>query len=258
MWMTRGFYLGCIASSTLLLLAAAPSWLSKDPSEWTDKDASAVVSDSPWAKVVVLPPSARPGSTILETGAADGSATASLGNPPTAPNNSSNGGYPVAGSPVGQRPNVPTPSAMPPSAAAPAPPNSVTIVWASALPVRLAQLHFRLHGNAPTEEQSAAARRTRDHYVIAVLGLPEPDDPAKVEKLAERTSLQPRGKAKIAALRADFRKVGTTNVYLFRFPKTAPLTIEDGQVEFQVMFGTMELKKKFDLRDMQYQGKLEL
>src|ERR1700761_479412 len=63
------------------LAASNTAWLNKEYKDWTDKDAQAVMTDSPWAKQMPLPASARPGVMVLETGSsAAAPPAASLGN----------------------------------------------------------------------------------------------------------------------------------------------------------------------------------
>jgi len=42
------------------------------------------------------------------------------------------------------------------------------------------------------------------------------------------------------------------------FPRTAPITAEDGEVEVILKIGSEEIGTKFPLKDMVYKGKLEL
>jgi hypothetical protein len=154
------------------------------------------------------------------------------------------------------RTTVLTPSTRSQSTGAPAIQPIVTIIWASALPVRMAELKLRTHGQ-PTDAELQNLQRPRDHYVVVVLGLPAPDDLAQVNALASTASLDSHGKS-IPCLTSDFRNMNERNVYIFRFPKTPTLALDDREVEFRVTLGRMLLKKKFELRDMQYQGKLAL
>jgi hypothetical protein len=150
-----------------------------------------------------------------------------------------------------------TPAALAQSTGAPAIEPTVTVIWASALPVRLAELKLRTKGGEPTETQIQATLKPREHYTIVVVGLPEPDNLAQVNALASTASIGSHGKT-IPCSTSDFRKVGDRNIYIFRFPKTTALTPDDREVEFRVTLGRMQIKKKFELRDMMYQGKLTL
>jgi hypothetical protein len=155
------------------------------------------------------------------------------------------------------RARVLTPAAIEQSTGAPAIEPTVTIIWASALPIRLAELKLRTKGAEPTETQIQNAMKPREHYTIVVVGLPEPNDLAQVNALASVASLDSHGKT-IPCNTSDFRKVGDRNIYIFRFPKTTAFAPDDHEVEFRVTLGRMQIKKKFELRDMVYQGKLSL
>jgi hypothetical protein len=45
---------------------------------------------------------------------------------------------------------------------------------------------------------------------------------------------------------------------LLHFPKSDPITVAEKSVEFRLALTKGELKKKFELKEMEYQGKLEL
>jgi hypothetical protein len=45
---------------------------------------------------------------------------------------------------------------------------------------------------------------------------------------------------------------------LFLFPKTVPLTLDDKDVEFSSKVGSLMVKQKFHLKDMVFDGKLDL
>ena len=61
--------LSICASGTFAIWAATP-WLNKDFKDWTEKEASALVTESPWAKVMPLPSTDRPSQMVLD-GSAD-------------------------------------------------------------------------------------------------------------------------------------------------------------------------------------------
>lgn len=51
---------------------------------------------------------------------------------------------------------------------------------------------------------------------------------------------------------------GRTVEVLFAFPRTAPITEEDREVEFSVRIGDFSIRQKFRLKDMLVNGKLDL
>ncbi len=51
----------------------------------------------------------------------------------------------------------------------------------------------------------------------------------------------------------------TSRAFVFHFPKTHPIELDDKEVAFAtVARGTTEIKKKFKLKDMVFNGKLAL
>ena len=191
--------------------------------------------------------------------------TAALG---TQANTTSGANTNVAGYPNNPQPEAPngsrassvqTPSGVSPSAPAPSVEPPVTIIWASAVPVRLAVLKLRSGPNRPTETEMANATRIREGYTIAVVGLPPPDPSQDPQDLAKRAFLTVHGRAPVVATESNYRKIGNSDVYFFRFTKTSvTLTTSDQDVEFKMALGKIAVKRKFVLKDMQYQGQLAL
>ena len=265
------FLNGCI-----LFSAVSTAWLVAGPNtspwekafdQWTAKDAQQIMTDSPWAKQMPMPAAARPGIAVLEPGANGAPPpTASLGNPSntTAGTNMSTAGNPGSAGPaepsgLHNLPTVQTPSTVTPTAPAPQVHPPVTIIWASATPVRLAVLKLNSGPNTPTSGEIERVSRARENYVIAVIGLAPPDTDTDLNTLASKASLTIRGKPAVAAGTCTYRKIGNADVYFFRFPKTSlPMGADDRQVEFKALFGQAEIKHRFDLKGMQYEGQLAL
>lgn len=258
----------CIAGFSLLLMAGptAPAW-QKAFSEWTDKDAQQIMTDSPWARKMPLPAAARPGVAVLEPGANGAPPpSASLGNPAntTTGTNMTVAANPGSAGPADQNglhntlPTVQSPSAVAPNVPAPEP-QSINIIWASATPVRLAVLKLQAGPNTPTSGEIERVSKPRENYVIAVAGLAAPDGDTELATLARHASLAVKGKPLALATSCTYRRIGNTDVYFFRFPKTGlPISADDHQVEFRATFGQAEIKHKFDLNGMQYDGQLAL
>lgn len=256
------------AGSAFLAVALAvgsptAAWQGKKFEEWTVQDAQSVMTASPWSKRIPMPAGGRPAMAILEQGNNGAPGTASLGNPANATtglNTTAAGstGGPPSGDGSGR--NLPTssrPSNMAPSTGAPEQAPPLTIVWASATPVRLAILRLRSGQNAPAESEIANAHKASQFYVVAVSGLPVLD--ADPKNLWEKAYLSVKGRPQEKAAESNYRKIGTSDVYFFRFRRDSfPITDADKEVEFKVSVGSIEIKKKFSLRDMQYEGNLAL
>ena len=258
----------CLAAleTTLLLGAATAPWRDKQFNDWTTADALVIMRRSPWAKSTPMPAGGRSGLTVLENGDSDAPPpSAALGNPS---NTTTGANMSVAGNPGSAGPadpsgthELPTSqnSSSAASAAAPYPEKGLTVIWASATPVRLAVLKLRSGANPPAQaEVDRAIRATRD-YVIAVVGLPAPETGSDAGALKSGAFLSVRGRAPLMATSSDYRRIGNADVYFFHFPRTAlAISVNDRQVEFRMTFGRMEVRKRFDLGEMQYQGQLAL
>ncbi len=268
MRVVRGGFLLIFACSAVLVAAAVTrAWATKDFKDWTIADARDVMQNSPWVKHMPMPASGRPGVTVIEPGANGAPPpSASLGNPS---NTTSGTNMTVAANPgsagpadpngLHNLPNNQTPSQVAPSAGAPTPQPALTIIWASAAPVRLAVLRLRSSGNAPTDTEVQNAMKQRPNYVVAVSGLPAPEGGSDPKALAADAFLVVRGKAPLQANDSNYRRIGNSDVYFFHFPRTSlPITPADNEVEFKFRMGQMEVKKKFDLKQMQFDGQLAL
>lgn len=254
-----------LASASVALFAGtvAEVW-NEDYAAWTDKDARQILSHSPWAKELPMP--------IGETGdvlyydpnvSASSPPTAALGNPAnsTTGANMSTAGAGDAGPAErnGPLPATRTPSLVSAPIGAPPRQPTLTVIWASALPVRLAVLKLRSGNNPPTAAQIAAVEKPWPKYVIAVVGLPAPPAGANAGTLARDASLRVHGRPPLLAIASNYRRIGDSNVYFFQFLKTdLPITMTDHDVEFRLTSGKMDIKQKFPLNAMQHDGRLAL
>jgi hypothetical protein len=251
------------ASSGFALASVTAAWQTKNFRDWTDNDAQQIMRDSPWAKRIPMPAAGRPGMVTIEPGANGAPPpTAALGNSSNTTTGTNmtvaaNAGSAGGADPTGQHTlsTTQTPSGMTPSDGAPSVEPPLTIIWASAVPIRLAVLKLRSAGQPISDEQVAKAEAQRPNYVIAVVGLPAPDPMRDPQELAKDAFLSVKGKTAAMATRSDYRKIGASDVYFFHFPKAnLPVSSVDQQAEFKMRMGSIEIKKKFDLKEMRYQG----
>ena len=162
----------------------------------------------------------------------------------------------------------------------------MTIQWRSALPIRQALARARFGVEASTSPEARQFLESeQSSYVIAVLGVPRSlltgvGDASKsdaVKKaLLEGASLSiANGKSanppvaaihpvtsikpltSIKPIDTEFRVAGAIDLF-FVFPKTAPLTIDDKEIEFSIKLGQLAIKERFLLKDMLLKGELEL
>lgn len=134
----------------------------------------------------------------------------------------------------------------------------LTISWRSALPLKQATARQQAGtgGTIPPETEAALAR-DEELYVVAIQGLP----PQYTQSGPSRTIdafLHRAGKPDIPAARGASQPSPSGALLLVGFPRTDPITLADGDVEFDVKIGALSVKKKFKLKDMVFHGKLEL
>ena len=89
------------------------------------------------------------------------------------------------------------------------------------------------------------------------------------ERLKSESFLKISGRDPIQAAEVQMRSAPELDVVnarelrgraeiLVMFPRSQTITLEDKQVEFVTMLGRQKLKRKFKLKEMVYNGKLEL
>lgn len=232
------------------LMMAGSSWQKDDPSQWTSEEVYQILNSSPWSKSVKV--------SVARTQGYDGG---------QGPGNGGNGGVWGEGMPGGGgmgrggmgggMGRGRRGGGYPPAEQA----TPVTVQWASALPVRLAEA--KLSGGAG----DAAAMKPMNEYVIAVVGLPksgfgsrksdaDSDDDALADHLKVITVLS-AGSERLNPTKVELNQ-GRDGRAVFHFEKSEPITLQDKDAEFRITSDRMEIRKKFALKDMEYQGKLEL
>lgn len=141
---------------------------------------------------------------------------------------------------------------------------TVTVQWQSALPVRLAEA--KKDGGAV----DPSGIKPLDEYIIAVIGLPtsriasqwssggseNPDDAQIADHLKAITVLSV-GHERLNPTKVELNQ-GRDGRTIFHFEKSEPITLQDRDAEFRISTDRVDLKKKFALKDMEFQGKLEL
>ena len=198
-------------------------WNERKPSEWTPDEVALLLNKSPWAKE----------ATVSYYGGQNGPLSNTLPNSRRSRN--SNGGSPSAVSPADWK---------------------AIIRWQSALPVREALKDIpspdsekfyilNMVGDLPsigaTPDEDATQRQARFETLKQVTKLEHKGD----EILLSRVAMAPRN---------DLTLAGT----LFYFSRGLALRLEDKQAIFSTKLGPLDVKCKFTLKDMMYQGNLEL
>ncbi len=222
-------------------LAAANFW-QKPYTEWSDKDTTKMMTDSPWAK-----------SASVSMGGPGGGA------PPAAPPGGGGFGRGAPGGPQGGGGAEFGPGAQ----GSGAPTLDVVARWQSALPIRQAfvRLKFGAEADKSAEAGKLLAQEERPYEIVlsgpmgAFLG-GKPGDAAKA--LSEVSFLSSKRTGEIKAVEIQVGKPGKTMDVVFAFPRSMPFTADDKEVEFTTKLGTSTVKYKFKLKDMVVNGKLEM
>jgi len=231
-------------------VCAADFWLTKPYTEWSDKDIQKLETNSPWSKQVPLSLSGPGGGPDTGRARRGGSGSGGDLDSPMGSGGTGGGGR--------GNPQEAGGGAIPGGGAS----SSVTVSWRSALAFREAVAKEKFGAEAAT---SADAKKIIEDepkfYLVMISGLPgralHSNDKMK-ESLLQSTSLIVKGKDPIQA--TDVQTGGNEQrpVVLFVFPKTAPLSVDDKDVEFSTKLGTIVVRQKFHLKDMMFNGKLDL
>jgi len=232
-----------------------PAWASKQPAEWSEDDAKALLADSPWVKTVTptfvrggdqnngpYPGRGYPGrrgGVMFPGGGYPGGGYPGGGYP--------GGGYPGGGYPNRRQQDDSNSDQTPPK---------LTVRWESAQPVRDAELKAR-DVDAPTLED-------QNHYAIAVYGVPANMLNGDAKRLADeakkKATLSRDGKKdlKPSSVQILRRENGPVVLFLFLKPKKEEISKDDRRVEFDAQINRLSFTQSFYLEDMAYQGKTEL
>ncbi|HEY1305577.1 MAG TPA: hypothetical protein VGF24_18605 [Vicinamibacterales bacterium] len=212
---------GCAA------VAASEFWESKPFTQWSDKEVEKVLTDSPWAVLMAVPlPNRGPVPTADSGGGERGGG-------------GRGGGGAEGFGPGPQRVRL-------------------TISWRSALPVKEAAARQQAGKNGTiTDETKAALEHDENLYVIGIQGLP-PQYLRPGPNNTIQAFLRREGKGAIAATQGSTQMTRGGALLLVGFPRTDPITLSDGDVEFDVKMGEFSFKKKFKLKDLVFDGKLAL
>ena len=223
-------------------------WVKKDYTQWSDEEVKKIMTSSPWAKDVLV---SAPAGALGGGGRRGGGATPSGIDVENAGGGARGGRGGRGGGRGGDAEGDSAPSEVQ---------FSLNVSWRSALPLRKAVVKSRAGASAavPPELQQMLAQEQQE-YVIVVSGVPA--RMARAIQESERTkesNLKIGKKAPLAPKNIELQtRQQTVDVFL-AFPKNEPITLDDKEVELDLKLGVMQAKKKFSLKDMVYNGKLEL
>ena len=135
------------------------------------------------------------------------------------------------------------------------------VSWPAALPLKQAAAKTKYHAEVATSpEAKQFLEREEQYYVIEVSQFPvrgRTGDEYR-EALAKSAVLNVKGKDSIRAMDVQVNPHGRTADLYFLFPRQRMLTLEDSEVEFNAKAGEIPIKQRFKLKDMVFNGKLEL
>jgi hypothetical protein len=227
---------------------AADFWNTKEYMQWTDEEVKKVLTNSPWAKDVTINApitvvgrgQRSPGQSAAGTDEENGGGGARAGR---RGGGRSSSGFGDDGSSAGGEALI-----------------TLNISWRSARPLKKALIRSRLGIAAPVPaEAQKLITGDEEDYVIVVSGVPAGmaslfQNPGTADKSTIRGGKKPPVAAKSVNLQPRTNSIDV----VFLFPKTKSIEPDDKEVEVVLMFGGIEAKKKFSLKDMVYDGKLEL
>ncbi len=256
--MRRALLLFAAVLMLALLAAAGDPWKEKKYTEWTDKDVQKLLTDSPWGRLVILRmggPAApdmssgggrgMPGGGAIDAGEAGGGGFGEAGG----------GGFGGGGGRGGRGGRGGGTSGS--SAAGEI---RLFVRWQSSLPVRQALARNQLISGRITQERADQfVSQKPGKYVVAVSGLPRMAmGGASLEKVKGATRLK-IGSGETLNLEDVRVSQGDAVELYFFFPRVAELDPAVAKsVEFITTLGRLEVRRKFNLKDMMFDGKLEL
>jgi len=101
-----------------------------------------------------------------------------------------------------------------------------------------------------------------DGYRIAVYGIPSADikgDPRELGKpLKGLAALKREAKKDVRPVSAEVFQLEDGVVVVYVFPLSAEISKRDRQIQFEAQIGRIVVNQTFDLREMEFMGKLEL
>lgn len=127
------------------------------------------------------------------------------------------------------------------------------IRWETALPIRTAELKAG-EIEPPTLDSEG--------YKIAVYGIPGGSfngDPRRLgDPLKQQAVLKREGKKDVRPSRVEVFQRQDSVVVVYLFPLSAEIGRKDASVEFDAQIGRVVIAQSFDVRQMEFLGKLEL
>jgi hypothetical protein len=222
--------------------ASSEFWNDKKPEDWSEKEIQHLLTRSPWAKEVVAtfdggrgPMRGDDGAAASRSGRGRDSYSGMID---AAPSGGGGGGRGRGdggglGEGGGHEPQI-----------------KAVVRWETAAPVVAAR-----RKQLPSSVQ--------DQYVVSVSGLPMMGGNDRIQGMEERlkvsTMLERKGRDPIYPAKVTGGRSEGIPTWIFFFPHgSQPIDPDDKEVTFKTKIGPVEVKTKFALKDMKYQGHLAL
>jgi hypothetical protein len=226
---------------------AADFWTTKPFTDWNEKEVAKILSDSPWtAKITINGGPGAPPS--IGGGGGGGGGRGGRGGGPQGDSTTADPGIGGDSGGFGGGGSSGT---------------TVTAIWQTALPIRQALVKRQYGAEAGTSpEAKAKLDRVDQFYVLTLGGMPGFTLAAaqgdRKAALLNATMLTAAGKPPLKAVDVQVSGGRGSGVMSFVFPKSTSFSVEDKEVEFSSKFDTTAVKKKFKLKDMVFNGKVEM
>jgi len=255
------------------VLCAASDWQKNDPAQWTGNDIYQILNNSPWSKIVktTVTNAKDPAGQLSDQTPGGGTAPPppNTGQLPGVGRRGYGGGGYGSSSRTYSSGHTNGSSQSNTTSSSGQGPTEVTIQWQSALPVQIAA------AKKVDENADLSTIKPLDNYVVAVIGLPiraiggraasvdsdQTTDEEETKNLENRlkssTQLLRSGHEALTPIKVELNQGADGRILLY-FSKSDPITTAEKTVEFRLIAGHTEIRKKFTLKEMEYHGKLEL
>jgi hypothetical protein len=238
--------------STLLFLCAlcmwaADFWTTKPFTDWNDKEVQKVLTDSPWVGKITMSSGGGGGPAAVGGGGGGGGGRGGgRGGGPQGDSTTADPGIAGGGGGGGGGGEA-----------------SVTLLWQTALPVKQALVKRRFAAEAGTSpEAKTMLDREEKFYVLTLIGVPAnllaATQGDRKAGLLDMTALTVAGKAPLKAVDVQVSGGRGPGTVSFLFPRTTAFTADDKDLEFSSKFDKTAVKHKFKLKDMVFNGKVEM
>ena len=139
----------------------------------------------------------------------------------------------------------------------------VVLRWQSALPVKQAMARYRFKDAVKTTKEAAdSLSRQESVHILGIIGMPGRVQSYNVDEIMKHAELITEDRPAVKPTQVIPQQEGDQVGLYIIFPKYNPdgtplITLQDKNVEVSVTAGRYDIIKKFGLKDMVYQGKLD-